>query len=51
MAGKNNRFESCLIFHTATTDPYRTLGTKHIFETDPQKPLIGSLSRVVEHPH
>ena len=26
-------------------------GTKKIFETDPQKPLIGSLSRVVEHPH
>ena len=25
--------------------------TKQIFETDPQKPLIGSLSRVVEHPH
>ena len=22
-----------------------------MFQTDPQKPLIGSLSRVVEHPH
>ena len=26
-------------------------GTKQIFATDPPKPLIGSLSRVVEHPH
>ena len=26
-------------------------GTKQIFQTDPQKPLIGSLSRVVEHRH
>ena len=34
-----------------TTDPYRRSGTKQIFQTDPQKPLIGSLSRVVEHPH
>ena len=25
-------------------------GIKPVFETDPQKPLIGSLSRVVEHP-
>ena len=47
MAGKNNRFGS----QPTTTDPYRTPGTKEIFQTDPQKPLIGSLSRVVEHPH
>ena len=26
-------------------------GTKQIFETDYKKPLIGKLSRVVEHPH
>ena len=45
------KYQTCLIFHTATTDPYRTPGTKQIFQTDPQKPLIGSLSRVVEHPH
>ena len=34
-----------------TTDPYRTPGTKQIFETDSKKPLIGSLSHVVEHPY
>ena len=33
------------------TNPYRMPETKQIFETDSQKPLIGSLSRVVEHPH
>ena len=26
------------------------LGSKQIFATDPPKPLIGSLSHVVEHP-
>ena len=26
-------------------------GTKQIFESDYKKPLIGKLSRVVEHPH
>ena len=63
MAGKNNRFGSGEISNMfdflhgpnrpqpTTTDPYRTPGTKEIFQTDPQKPLIGSLSRVVEHPH
>ena len=45
MAGKHNRFGS------APTDPYMMPGTKESFQTDPQKPLIGSLSHVVEHPH
>ena len=49
MAGKNNRFGSRP--QPTSTDPYRTPGTKQIFETDPQKPLIRNLSRVVEHPH
>ena len=60
MAGKNNRFGSGEISNMfdfshrpnqTTTDPYRMPGTKQIFQTDPQKPLIGSFSRVVEHPH
>ena len=51
MGWGREKYQTCLIFHTASTDPYRTPGTKQIFETDPQKPLIGSLSRVVEHPH
>ena len=58
MAGKNNRLGSGEISNMfltrpqpTTTDPYRRSGTKQIFQTDPQKPLIGSLSRVVEHPH
>ena len=48
------KYQTCLIFLTApteTTDPYRTPGTKQIFETDYKKPLIGKLSHVVEHPH
>ena len=48
MAGKNNRFGSGEISNTrpqpTTTDPYRMPGIKQNFQTDPQKPLIGSLS-------
>ena len=60
MAGKNNRLGSGEISNMfdfshgpqpTSTDPYRTPGTKKMFQTDPQKPLIGSLSHVVEHPH
>ena len=56
MAGKNNRLGSGEISNMfdishGPNRPQPTLGTKQIFETDPQKPLIGSLSRVVEHPH
>ena len=43
------KYQTCLISHTAPTDHNRPL--QQIFQTDPQKPLIGSLSRVVEHPH
>ena len=61
MAGKNNRLGSGEISNMfdishgpnrpQPTLTVRTPGTKQIFETDPQKSLIGSLSRVVEHPH
>ena len=44
------KYQTCLISLMATTDPYRTPGTKQIFKPDSQKPLIGKLSRVVEHP-
>ena len=45
------KYQTCLISLTATTDPYRTPGTKQIFEPDSKKSLIGKLSRVMEHPH
>ena len=57
MAGKNNRLGSGEIsnmfdFSHGLNRPQPTKpGTKQIFETDHQKPLLGSLSRVVEHPH
>ena len=45
------KYQTCLISLMATTEPYRTPGTKQIFEPDSKKSLIGKLSRVVEHPH
>ena len=60
MAGKNNRFGSGEIsnmfdFSHGPNRPQPTLtgclGLRKLFQTDPQKPLIGSLSHVVEHPH
>ena len=59
MAEKTNRFGSgemsnMFDFSHGLNRPqptYRTPGTKQVFETDPQKPLIRSLSHVAEHPH
>ena len=58
MAGKNNRLGSGEIsnmydFSHSLNRPQPTLTGRlgQIFETDPQKPLIGSLSRVEKHPH
>ena len=51
---EGGKYESVVVVRNikpTTTDPYRRSGTKQIFQTDPQKPLIGSLSRVVEQPH
>ena len=49
------KYESVVVVRNikqlTTTDPYRRSGTKQIFQTDPPKTLIGSVSRVVEHPH
>ena len=45
------KYQTCLILIQTTTDPNRLKQTAQESESDPQKPLIGSLSLVVEQGH
>ena len=45
------KYQTCWIFIPTSTDQNRLKQTLNFVETDPQKALIGSLSRVVEQGH
>ena len=51
MGYSRRKYQICLIFIQTTTDPNRLKQTVQNSETDPQKSLIRSLSRVVEQGH